>query len=104
MDISETQIGNYGARCVAEVITLCDSLEEIRLSGCSIKDEGAIKIFEELKSSETVLAVDLNNNKLSEKIFDSLVQLMNANKKIERVEIKGLNIRNKFAANKLKQF
>lgn len=49
MDISETLIGNYGARCVAEVISLCDSLEEIRLSGCGIKDEGAIKIFEEVK-------------------------------------------------------
>lgn len=49
MDISETLIGNYGARCVAEVISLCDSLEEIRLSGCGIKDEGAIKIFEEVR-------------------------------------------------------
>lgn len=49
MDISETPIGNYGAKCVAAVITLCDGLEEIRLSGCDIKDEGANAIFDEMK-------------------------------------------------------
>jgi Ran GTPase-activating protein (RanGAP) involved in mRNA processing and transport len=54
MDISETPIGNYGAKCVAAVITLCDALKEIRLSGCQIKNEGAQTIFEEMKSSESI--------------------------------------------------
>lgn len=49
MDISETPIGNYGAKMCGAVITLCDGLEEIRLSNCNIKDEGAIHIFEEMK-------------------------------------------------------
>lgn len=49
MDISETPIGNYGAKMCGAVITLCDGLEEIRLSNCNIKDEGAIHIFDELK-------------------------------------------------------
>jgi len=40
MDISQTPIGNYGAKCVAAVITLCDNLKEIRLSGCNIKNDG----------------------------------------------------------------
>lgn len=89
IDISETNIGNYGAKCVAAVLTLCDSLEEIRLSNCGIKDEGAIELFEELKQSESVIVLDLSKNVLSEKCFDALSQLMNTNKKIERVEIKG---------------
>lgn len=54
LDISETLIGNYGAKCVAAVIALCDELEEIRLCGCGIKDEGAIELFEELKASDSV--------------------------------------------------
>ena len=49
MDISETPILNYGAKCVSTVITLCDQLEEVRLSGCGIRDEGAITLFEEMK-------------------------------------------------------
>lgn len=51
IDISETLIGNYGAKCVAAVLTLCDGLEEIRLSNCGIKDDGALELFEELKTS-----------------------------------------------------
>ena len=31
IDISETSIGNYGAKCVAAVLSLCEGLEEIRL-------------------------------------------------------------------------
>jgi hypothetical protein len=45
LDISETSIGNYGAKCVAAVLTLCDCLEEIRLSNCGIKDDGALELF-----------------------------------------------------------
>jgi Ran GTPase-activating protein (RanGAP) involved in mRNA processing and transport len=50
VDISETTIGNFGAKFVAEAIPECESLEEIRMSNCGIKDEGAIAIFEKLKS------------------------------------------------------
>ena len=62
MDLSETPIGNYGAKCVAAVITLYDGLDEIKLNNCEIKDEGAQSIFEELKQSESVRLVDLSNN------------------------------------------
>jgi len=48
IDISETEIGNYGAKCVAAVLTLCDGLEEIRLANCGIKDEGAMELFQEM--------------------------------------------------------
>lgn len=46
IDISETTIGNDGAKFVAEAIPECEGLEEIRLSNCGIKDEGALAIFE----------------------------------------------------------
>lgn len=104
MDISETPIGNYGAKCVGAVITLCDGLEEIRLSNCDIKDEGAIYIFEEMKTSDSVQVLDLSNNPLTEKVFEGLIQLLQVNKKLERVELKGLTVKNKFALNKLKAF
>lgn len=73
IDISETNIGNYGAKCVAAVLTLCDGLEEIRLSNCGIKDDGALELFEELKTAESVSVLDLNKNPLTEKCFDGLV-------------------------------
>lgn len=73
IDISETIIGNYGAKCVAAVLTLCEGLEEIRLSNCGIKDEGALDLFEELKTSDSVTVLDLNKNPLTEKCFDGLL-------------------------------
>ena len=102
IDISDTHIGNYGAKCVAAVLTLCDGLEEIRLSNCGIKDEGALELFNELKGSDTVVVLDLNMNLLTEKCFDGLMQLLNVNKKIQRIEMKGITVKNKFSMNKIK--
>jgi len=102
IDISETQIGNYGAKCVGAVLALCDGLEEIRLSNCGIKDDGAMELFEELKTCDSVVVLDLSKNPLTERCFDSLAQLLNTNKKIERVELRGISIKNKFAMNKIK--
>ena len=102
IDINETLIGNYGAKCVAAVISLCDGLEEIRLSNCGIKDDGAIALFEELREADSVIAVDLSHNAITEKSFDALIQLLNTNKKIQRVELKGIQVKSKFALNKLK--
>lgn len=79
IDISETSIGNYGAKCVAAVLTLCEGLEEIRLSNCGIKDEGALELFQELKNSDSVIIVDLNKNPITEKCFDGLIQLLQTN-------------------------
>ena len=102
IDISETCIGNYGAKCVAAVLTLCDGLEEIRLSNCGIRDEGALELFEELKTSESVSILDLSKNPLTEKCFEGLLNLLSSNKKLQRVELKGLTVKNKFSLNKLK--
>lgn len=89
---------------MAAVITLCDALEEIRLSNCGIKDEGAISLFEELKASESVKVVDLSNNPITEKSFDTLIALVQTNLKIERIEIKGIAVKSKFAMNKLRPY
>ena len=61
---------------MAAVLTLCEGLEEIRLSNCGIKDDGAVELFEELKNTSTVTIVDLNKNPITEKCFDALMQLL----------------------------
>jgi Ran GTPase-activating protein (RanGAP) involved in mRNA processing and transport len=76
IDISETTIGNFGAKFVAEAIPECEGLEEIRLSNCGIKDEGAIALFDKLRTASTVNMIDLNRNNLTEKCYDSLIQML----------------------------
>jgi len=61
---------------VAAVLSLCDGLEEIRLSGCGIKDDGAIELFEELKQADTVNIVDLSDNELTDRVFKGLTKLL----------------------------
>ena len=73
IDICETPIGNIGAKFVAEAVSECEGLEEIRLSNCGIKDDGALALFDKLKTNHTVNILDLNFNSLSEKCFDGLI-------------------------------
>lgn len=75
---------------MAAVLTLCEGLEEIRLSNCGIKDDGALELFEELKTSDSVSILDLSGNPLSERCFEGLLNLLSTNKKLQRVELKGL--------------
>jgi Ran GTPase-activating protein (RanGAP) involved in mRNA processing and transport len=84
------------------VLTLCDGLEEIRLSNCGIKDEGAIELFQELSTLQSVLIVDLSKNPLTERCFDGLISLLQTNQSIQKVELKGLVVKSKFSLNKLK--
>ncbi len=72
IDISDTPIHDYGAKCVAVVIPLCESVTEVHLSNCMISDEGAQTLFEELKTSASVKIIDLAKNRLTSKCFDSL--------------------------------
>lgn len=58
---------------MAAVLALCEGLEEIRLANCGIKDEGAMELFDELKSTDSITIVDLNKNPITEKSFDSLI-------------------------------
>ncbi len=71
--MSDAGIGNFGACCVADAIKDCKALEEIHLSKCGIKDEGALSLFEHLKTCSTVHLLDLNDNILTDKCFDGLI-------------------------------
>ena len=82
IDISDTPIGNYGAACIAAVLSLCDHLEEIRLSNCGIKDDGAISLFEELKNGGSIKIVELSNNPITEKSFENLIEVVKCNQNI----------------------
>ncbi len=63
IDICDASIGNFGAKCVAEAISECEGLEEIKLSNCEIKDEGALAIFEKLRTIKNqVTILDLSRN------------------------------------------
>lgn len=104
IDISETTIGNFGAKFVAEAVPECDGLEEIRLSNCGIKDDGALAIFEKLRTSQSATMLDLNRNQLTEKCFDGLIQMLQVNKSIVRVELRGLSVKNKFSIHKIKPY
>jgi hypothetical protein len=75
---------------VAEAISDCGGLEEIHLSKCGIKDSGALTIFEKLKTCNTIHLIELNGNPLTEKCFEGLILLLQANKSLRRVELKGL--------------
>jgi hypothetical protein len=45
INISDTPVGNIGAMCVAAVLTLSESLTEVRMRNCEIRDEGVINLF-----------------------------------------------------------
>lgn len=75
---------------MAEAISECRGLEEIHLSKCAIKDAGANSIFENLKTCNTIHLLDLNGNALTEKCFEGLISLLQTNKTLLKVELKGL--------------
>lgn len=100
IDFGETGIGNNGAKCIAAAITLCDYLEIMKLNSCSIKDEGAISLFEELGSSKTVSNLDMSGNPMTEKCLDSLANMLQVNQVIKTVEMKDTNIKNRFVIKK----
>jgi len=76
LEFANSEIGSAGAKCIAASIPFFDTLNEIHMASCKIGDEGAIQIFEELKSSRSVTLVDLSQNLLTEKCFASLGALL----------------------------
>ena len=47
-------IGSAGTKVIAAAIQFFENLTEVHLSNCEIRDEGAIFLFDELKSSQSV--------------------------------------------------
>ena len=82
IEMSDSAIGSSGAKCVAAAINFCESLLEMRLSNCNVKDSGARSLFDELANSNTVQIVDMSRNPITEKSFDSLENLLTKNKQL----------------------
>ena len=76
IEMSDSPIGSSGAKCVAAAVTFCEGLQEMKLSNCDIKDSGARALFDEITQSRSLLVIDLSRNPLTEKCFDSLVNLL----------------------------
>ena len=82
IDVSGTEIGQMGAKVIATTIPFCDVLEEIRLNGCAVDDEGALTIFDELRDpniSSKIKFLELSNNPISERCFEPMLELVKTN-------------------------
>lgn len=69
IEMSDTPIGSHGAQAVSAAVPYCDSLKEIHMSNCEIKDAGAKFLFDELQQSKSVTYLNLSNNMLTDKCF-----------------------------------
>jgi Ran GTPase-activating protein (RanGAP) involved in mRNA processing and transport len=76
LEFDNSAIGCSGAKCIAAAIPFFDSLVEVSMSNCEIRDEGANSLFDELKNSNSVTQIDLSQNNLTEKCFMSLATLL----------------------------
>ena len=83
--MSDSPIKSQGAECVATAINFCETVTEVRLANCEIKDYGACKLFEELAKSKSVEHIDLSGNPLTEACFDAIETCLTSNAKIRSV-------------------
>ena len=90
IEMSDSPIKSQGAECVAAAIGFCESVLEIRLANCEIKDAGAIQLFTELQKAKNVEIIDISGNPISEKSFDIIEQCLSANKKIKQVILQNI--------------
>ena len=77
--MSESPIKSQGAQCVSQAIANCETVIEIRLANCDIRDKGAVKLFDELAKSKSVKLIDLSDNPLTERCFDAIESCLNTN-------------------------
>lgn len=54
LEFDNSAIGSAGTKVIAAAIQFFENLTEVHLSNCEIRDEGAIFLFDELKSSQSV--------------------------------------------------
>ena len=104
IEMSDSAIGSSGAKCVAAAINFCESLLEMRLSNCNIKDSGARSMFDELANSNTVQIVDMSRNPITEKSFDSLENLLTKNKQLQQIILTESSVKSNFAWGRFKKF
>ncbi len=104
IEMSDTPIKCYGAQAVSAAVPYLESLKEILMSNCEIKDAGAKFLFDELQHSKSVTYVNLDANLLTDKCFQSLTRLLQVNTVIQRIDLKGVKVQSKFGLSKLRDF
>ena len=104
IEMSDSPIKSQGAECVAAAVNFCESVTEVRLANCDIRDVGAYKLFEELAKSKSVETIDLSGNPLTEKSFDAIETCLTTNSKIRQVILQNITVKSNFAWGKLKKF
>ena len=82
IDMSDSPLKSYGAKCVAEMLKVCKQLEEIALSNCEIEDQGAKHLFENLRQHMGVKKLFLDGNMLTDKCLDPLFRLLDESPKM----------------------
>ncbi len=83
-----------GAKYIATSIPFCEALEEIRINGCGIDDEGLESIFEELKNPNIAKNIKLfviSNNPITENCADHLLEIVKNNPQM-KVEMTQINL------------
>ena len=66
IDLWDNNIGNEGAKYIAEALKVNTSLKEIRLGGNKIGDEGAKELAEALKVNTSLNGISLGSNNIGE--------------------------------------
>ena len=69
MEMDNNIIKSAGALQVAAAIEFCTSLQEVRLSNCSIGDSGAMALFDMIADSKNIQVLDLSANPITDKSF-----------------------------------
>lgn len=87
-NFSRIDIGNEGAKAIAEALSLKHKVKEIKMARCKIGDDGAISIFKSIESSvhsSTIINLNIANNHLTDKTVDAILSLLNKNNSIKTI-------------------
>ena len=82
MEMDNNIIKSAGALQVAAAIEFCSSLQEVRLSNCSIGDTGAMALFEMIGEAKSITVLDLSANPITDKSFQALDAMLTKNQVI----------------------
>eukprot|EP00435_Cladocopium_sp_Y103_P034956 s1385_g9.t1 len=85
--LSRHNLGDDGAKVVAEALKLNTSMKILTLSSNEIGDAGAQALFEALKVNSTLYLLEMNSNKLTDASGPSLSEMLQVNKGLARLMI-----------------
>ncbi|KAL9653145.1 hypothetical protein ABK040_006361 [Willaertia magna] len=88
--LSDNKIGNNGAKGISKCIEYpCSPLQIIDLSSCGIGDPGGVALFVALTCNSTLATLKLYNNYLSESSGSAAIDLLDKNRTINSIDLKG---------------